>query len=337
VRVGSIVRLVLVGVVMAAIAVAVALGFNWLPEEASRQSGRIHFVFWFVTVICIVIFALVTAVIAYSVVRFRASPDDDSDGPPVHGHTGLEIVWTVIPTLLVTAISILSAVVLAKNGDAGPNPLRVDVTAQQFAWSFSYPSIGNVQTGILRLPIDRPVELRMRSKDVIHSFWVPEFSQKQDVVPGIETSVVITPDKLGTFPVICTELCGLGHALMRTSSIVMTQQAFDAWAGAQKKALGGGSSPGQAGKAVFANNGCASCHTFKAAGATGTVGPDLDKLPAEAQRAGKPLQDFVRESIVNPNAYIEPGYPKNVMPGNFGQLPKQQLDALVQFLTGGGQ
>src|SRR5207244_5866358 len=125
----------------------VARGFHWLPEQASRQSGRIHFVFWFVTGICIAIFALVTAVIAYSVVKFRRRPDDDSDGPPIHGHTGLEIVWTVIPTLLVTAISVVSAIVLAKNGDAGSNPLRVDVTAQQFAWSFKYPDAQNGQTG----------------------------------------------------------------------------------------------------------------------------------------------------------------------------------------------
>jgi len=331
VRVGSILRLGLVGIVMAGIALAVALGFHWLPEQASRQSGRIHFVFWFVTGICIAIFALVTAVIAYSVIRFRRRPDDDSDGPPIHGHTGLEIVWTVIPTLLVTAISILSAVVLAKNGDAGPNPLRVEVTAQQFAWSFAYPSLGNVQTSTLRLPIGRPVELTLNSKDVIHSFWVPEFSQKQDVVPGITTTLVITPNKLGTFPVICTELCGLGHALMRSSTTVMTQQDFDAWASGQRRAVNG--PQGEAGKTVFANNGCSGCHTFRPGGATGTVGPDLDKLPAEAQKAGKPLQDFVRESIVNPNAYIEPGYQKNVMPGDFGRLPKAQLDALVSFLT----
>src|SRR5207245_10802562 len=127
----------------------------------------------------------VTSVSAYSVVWFRRKPADDSDGPPIHGHTGLEIVWTVIPTLLVTAISVLSAVVLAKNGDAGPNPLRIEVTAQQFTWSFGYPSLGNLQTSTLRLPIGRPVKLTLHSKDVIHSFWVPEFSQKQGVVRGI--------------------------------------------------------------------------------------------------------------------------------------------------------
>jgi cytochrome c oxidase subunit 2 len=331
VRLGSILKLVLVGAVMAGIALAFALGFHWLPQDASRQAGRIDFVFWFVTGICVTIFALVTSVIVYSVVRFRRRPDDDSDGPPIHGHTGLEIVWTLIPTLLVTAISIVSAIVLAKNGDAGSNPLRVNVTAQQFAWSFQYPSAGNLQSGQLRLPLGRTVKLTMHSLDVIHSFWVPEFSQKEDVVPGITTTLVITPDKLGTFPVICTELCGLGHALMRTTAIVMTPDAFDRWTASQQKALNG--PPGQAGKTVFANNGCTSCHTYTPAGSHGTIGPDLDKLPTYAQQAGKPLAAFVRESIVNPNAYIEKGYPKNVMPTTFGQLPKDQLDALVTFLT----
>ncbi len=330
-RLGSIVKLVLVGAVMAGIALAFALGFHWLPEDASRQAGRIDFVFWFVTGICIAIFALVTSVIAYSVVRFRRRPDDDSDGPPIHGHTGLEIVWTLIPTLLVTAISIVSAIVLAKNGDAGSNPLRVNVTAQQFAWSFAYPGNGGLQSDTLRLPLGRPVKLSMRSLDVIHSFWVPEFSQKQDVVPGITTTLVITPDKLGTFPVICTELCGLGHALMRTTVTVMTPQAFASWTSSLQRSLNGPT--GQAGKTVFANNGCASCHTYTPAGSHGTIGPDLDKLTTYAQRAGRPLAAFVRESIVNPNAYIEKGYPKNVMPTTFGQLPKSQLDALVSFLT----
>jgi cytochrome c oxidase subunit 2 len=145
---------------------------------------------------------------------------------------------------------------------------------------------------------------------------------------------VITPTKLGTYPVICTELCGLGHALMRTSAIVMTPGAFEAWTKKQGQALH--APPGEAGKAVFANNGCASCHTFKPAGAAGKVGPDLDKLPAYAKQAGKPLQAFVKESIVNPNAYVQPGFPKGVMPP-FATLPADQLDALVAFLTKGSK
>src|SRR5437763_8419760 len=140
---------------MAGIAVAVALGFHWLPDSGSRQAGRIHFVFWFVTIICIAIFAIVTSVIGYSVVKFRRAPDDDSDVPPIHGHTGLEIVWTLIPAILVTAIGIVSAIVLGRNDAQGKDVFRVNVTAQQFAWSFSYPEAKNLTTGVLRLPVGR--------------------------------------------------------------------------------------------------------------------------------------------------------------------------------------
>ena len=330
-RRGSVVQLVLFALVAGGVATAVALVPGWLPTPAGREAGRIDFVFWFVTVICIAIFAVVAAAIAYSIWKFRAAPDDESDGPPIHGHTGLEITWTAIPTALVVAIAVVSAIVLAKNGNAGRSPLHVDVTAQQFAWSFSYPGHANLTSGDLRLPVGRKVELKLRSLDVIHSFWVPEFGQKQDTVPGLTTKLVITPDRVGTYPVICTELCGLGHAVMRTRAIVMPAAAFDAWVNKQGKALAGPAS--QAGKTVFVNNGCNSCHTLKAAGSTAKVGPDLDKLPAEAKGAGKPLDAFVRESIVNPNAYVAPGYPKNVMPATFSQLPKTQLDALVQYLV----
>jgi cytochrome c oxidase subunit 2 len=180
------------------------------------------------------------------------------------------------------------------------------------------------------------VQLRLRALDVIHSFWVPEFGQKEDAVPGLVTKLVITPKRLGTFPVICTELCGLGHALMRSEAQVMTAIKFKHWAGSQS-AGGGGGGGGPSAKALFVSNGCNGCHTFKPAGANGTVGADLDKLAEEARRAGKPLEEFIRESIVNPNAYVEPGYPKGVMPGTYSSLPKAQLDALVQFLVGGAK
>ena len=332
-RRGSIAQLVGIGLVAGGIAAAVAVALPWLPTPASREAGRIDFIFWFVIIICIVIFAIVAAAILYSVTHFRAQPDDLSDGPPIHGHTGLEIVWTIIPTVLVTAIGIYSAIVLGRNDALGANPFRVNVTAQQFAWSFSYPDAKGLTSGTLRLPKGRSVELVLNAKDVIHSFWVPEFNQKQDAVPGLVTRLHITPNRLGTFTVICTELCGLGHSLMRTRAIVMTPAAFDAWLHSQTKAV---SSPnaGVAGAAVFKNNACGACHTLKAAGSSAAVGPDLDKLPAYAKQAGQPVDAFVRQSIVDPNAYIQKGYPKNLMPATFGKaLSKQELDALVQYLV----
>ena len=216
-RRGSIVQLILIGVLAGGIASLFAIIPDWLPKPASDEAGRIDFVFWFVTGICIFVFSIVAAVTVFAVWKFRAKPDDDSDGPPIHGHTGIEI-------------AIVSAIVLAKDDAQGADPLRVDGNAQQFFWSYSYPEFGNKQSDVLRLPVDRSIVLRMTSKDVIHSFWVPEFRQKQDVVPGIHPTLHITPTRVGTYPVICTELCGLGHALMRSRVIVMNPDAFQKWA-----------------------------------------------------------------------------------------------------------
>ena len=183
-RRGSIVRITIYGVLAGILASVVAVLVPWLPTSASEEMDRIEFTFWFTTVICIAVFAVVAAAIVYSVLKFRVQPEDESDGPPIHGHTGLEIVWTAIPAVLVTAISVVSAIVLAKNDDAGPNPLRIAVTAQQFAWKFEYPGEAKVTSGQLVLPVDQPVKLTLRSVDVIHAFWVPEFGQKSDAVPG---------------------------------------------------------------------------------------------------------------------------------------------------------
>jgi cytochrome c oxidase subunit 2 len=318
------------GAVAAAITTAVALLIPWLPESASKESTRIHFVYWFTTVIAIAVFATVVAVLAYSVIHFRARPDDDSDGPPTHGHTMLEIVWTAIPAVLVTAISIVSAVVLAQNGHAGSDPLIVKVTAQQFAWEFTYP---NGKTyGSLTLPKGRHAKLEITAKDVIHSFWVPEFSQKQDAVPGQTNSLVITPTHLGSFPVICTELCGLGHALMRSHADVITPAKFADF-------MKHGASAGPPGLAVFNQGGCGSCHTFKPANATGKVGPDLDSLKSAAAKANRgPLDKFIEESIVDPSAYVAPGFSDGVMPHIYKQqLSPEQLQQLVQYLSQGAK
>ena len=328
-RRGSILRMVAIGIVAGVVTALVAVLVPWLPTSASEEMDRIEFVYWFVTVISIAIFALVTAVLVYMVVKFRAVGDDDSDGPPIHGHTGLEIAWTAVPAVLVTAIAIVSAIALARNGDAGTNPLRVHVVAQQFAWKFEYPGSG-VTGGRLVLPVGRSAELELDAVDVIHSFWVPEFGQKADAVPGMQTRLVITPTRLGTFPVICTELCGLGHATMRSEAEVLSQEDFDAWLAEQNQASGGGG-----GASVFTANGCGACHAFKPAGSTAQVGPSLDAVAQDAQAAGAPVAEFVRESIVDPDKYVKPGYAKGVMPTTFAELPKDQLDALVEYVVGG--
>ena len=236
-------------------------------------------------------------------------------------------MWTAIPAVLVTAISIVSAIVLAQNSHAGSDPVRIGVLGRQFAWQFTYSN--GQKLGYLEVPINRPVKLDITSDDVIHSFWVPQFSQKQDAVPGAHNTLVITPTKLGPSPVICTELCGLGHSLMRSYAKVVKPAEFAAFmknAGKQPAA-----SPGQT---AFDKYGWNSCHTFQAASATGTLGPDLDKLKQYATQAHRgALAAFIKESIVDPGAYIQPGY-QDQMPHTFGtQIPAGELTQLVQYLA----
>ena len=325
-RRGSIVRITIYGVIAGTLASLFAVLVPWLPTSASEEMDRIEFTFWFTTVICIGIFAIVAAAIMYSVLKFRAADDDERDGPPVHGHTGLEIIWTAIPAVLVTAISIVSAVVLAKNDDAGKNPLRIAVTAQQFAWKFEYPN--KATSGRLVLPVGQAVKLTLHSLDVIHSFWVPEFGQKSDAVPGIETTLVLTPTRIGSYSLVCTELCGLGHATMRAQVAVVSRADYRAFLERAAGGGGPGGGGGDDGASVFASAGCGGCHAFEPAGTDAAVGPSLDELDGDAES--------IRESIVDPNAVLAPGYQGDVMPNTYDKsLTDKQLDALVQYLSEG--
>ena len=319
-----------IGIVVAILVTLVAVLIPWLPTSASEEMDRIEFVYWFATVICVAIFALVMAVIIYSMMAFRAPPEDESDGPSIHGHTGLEIAWTVVPAILVIAVGVVSAVVLSQNGNAGTNPLTIKVFAQQFAWRFEYPDDKGVKSYELVMPVDRGIKFEMQSADVIHSFWIPEMGQKQDLVPGITTHLVVTPKRIGAFTLVCTELCGLGHATMRGPVRVLSQQDFAAWLKEQQV----GGSKGDPGAAVFASAGCGGCHAFSPAGTNGAIGPNLDNVAADAKKAGEDPAAYVKESIVDPDKILAPGYAAGVMPGSYGDsLSAKEIGALVKYLA----
>lgn len=231
----GIVQLVAIGVVIGVAVTLVAVLFQWLPTSASEEFDRIQDIYWFATWMSVVIFAIVSAVVVFSVWKWRVPLDDDAEGPPIHGHTGLEIAWTTIPAILVIALGIVSAVVLSENGEASPNALQVKAIGQQFTWKFEYPELGKFQTGELVLPVGEQAQFTMEAVDVLHSFWVPEFGQKMDAVPGIETTILVTPTRTGEFAVICAELCGLGHATMRAKAQVVTRAEFDKWIEEQRK------------------------------------------------------------------------------------------------------
>jgi cytochrome c oxidase subunit 2 len=339
------VRMLITGVVVAVIATAAALSINWFPTSASGAAGKIDTLYDVLLICSVPVFVFVMTVAIYSVVKFRARPGDTRDGAPIHGHTTLEIVWVTIPFLMVTGLAIYGWIVLNDIGAKQPNELAVNVTGQQFIWNFDYPG-ERVKSQELVLPEGRPVHFRIRSKDVIHSFWVPEFRLKSDAVPGLTTTIRLTPDRVGHYQVVCAELCGLGHPTMRADVRVLPKAQFASWVRRHQQGAapigGGGGGAAAAGKQAFAANGCGACHTFAPAGANGNVGPKLDNLKRTAagfaKKRHETLSQYVRESILNPRAFTVPGFPKTVMPTDFkSRLSDAQVKALVQYLLGGGK
>jgi cytochrome c oxidase subunit 2 len=229
-------QMLLFGIVGCAVLIPIALLIPWFPTEASRQAGNIHTLYYVLLIASVPIFVLVETVVLFSVWKFRWRPGDTRvDGPPIHGNTRLEVVWTVIPAALLISLCSYAYTVLRSNEAAQRGEMTVNVTARQFEFEFTYPHADGktIVSSVLYLPNDKPVVFHLRSYDVIHSFFVPEFSEKLDAVPGIVTTLRVTPTRIGTYPVECTELCGPGHAFMRSTVDVVPPARFQAWLAAQ--------------------------------------------------------------------------------------------------------
>ncbi len=328
--------MVIHGVIASALGITLGLAINWFPEQASTQAGPVDTLWDVLIVASVPIFVTVMIIVLFSARNFKMRPGEENlDGPPIHGNTRLEIIWTAAPAIILVALCSYSYVVLRDIEEAQANEMRINVVGQQFTWTFEYPQAGGkpVRSSQLYLAQDKPVRFYVKSKDVIHDFWVPDFRMKVDAVPGIETKYRVTPSRLGNYPVVCAELCGLGHAFMRQTARVLPPAQFDAWLAKQKapdQASGGGAPDG---KALFTDgNGdataCGSCHTLADAGTTATTGPDLDKvLPGQGAEA-------IRASILKPNEKLSEGFGEGIMPGNYGDtLSPQELDALVKYVA----
>jgi cytochrome c oxidase subunit II len=226
-----------IGGIATAVGIAVALSIHWFPTGGSSQAHDIRTLYDVLLIVSVPIFVLVETVVLYSVWRFRMRPgEEEKDGPPIHGNTRLEVVWTALPAILIVGLCAYAYSVLRSNENTHPGAMVVNVTTRQFGFEYSYPGPGGkpIITSELYLPNHQPVVFRLRSLDVIHSFFVPQFSEKLDAVPGITTTLRVTPDRVGTYPVECTELCGAGHSLMRSTAVVVSQSAFRTWLSAQK-------------------------------------------------------------------------------------------------------
>src|SRR5215213_1290166 len=342
------VPLLVIGGIAAACGIALGLLIDWFPTQASAEGKQIDTLWDVLIIVSVPIFVLVMTVVLYSVWRFRMRPGEElQDGPPIHGNTRLEVVWTAAPAIILVALCSYAYVILRDIETAQASEMKVRVVGEQFTWTFYYPGEGGgkeVASNQLYLPEGKPVRFDVQAKDVLHDFWVPAFRQKIDAVPGITTRFRVKPTKAGTYPVVCAELCGLGHSVMRQSAHVVTPGEFDKWlsdlrakgrpggeqAGATgTAAAGGGKAPD--GKTLFAGvePKCSSCHTLSDAQANGTIGPDLDKA-----LKGKDAK-FVQQSIEDPSAFVEKGFQDGIMPNNYKDtLKPEEIKALTDYLVG---
>jgi cytochrome c oxidase subunit 2 len=217
-------------VALTALMSAVMLPINWNGQGASTAAPEIDRLLDVMIVLSSFVFSLVMVMLFYALWKFKAKPGDESDGEPIHGNTRLEVAWTLIPTIIVLFAGGYSWSVLDNIEEPDQNPITIDAFAQQFAWSFGYPGKEMAfSEGELHVPLGRQVHFKMHALDVIHSFWVPEWRIKKDAVPGITTTAIVTPDKPGTYQLICTELCGFGHAAMRATVVVEPPAEFRKW------------------------------------------------------------------------------------------------------------
>lgn len=307
--------------------------FDWLfplPKPASAQAVPIDIMFRSHFIMMAILFALIMVIILYSVIVFRRRPDDTEDGPHVHGHTGLEIAWTVIPTLAVVGFGIYGTAVLGEITSEQDNEMTVSVTGEQWAWSFEYP-VQDVRSNRLVLPVGQPVVLELESKDVLHSFWVPEFRVKQDLVPGTIKTLRVTPTELGSYRLGCAEICGTGHAGMIADVEVVSQAAFEQFlvdAAFRYSDL----SPEARGEQFYVELGCSGCHSLD--GTTG-VGPTWQGIWMREEMLvdGTTVivnEEYIRNSILSPDAQIVQGFNPGIMsaqdfPTRIAELEEQIL------------
>src|SRR5947207_4245937 len=233
----TLVRLIAAILVLTAVLAVPMTQIHWDGTQGSTQAHEIDTLLNVMIILSSFVFSIVLVMLGYCVWKYRAKPGDESDGEPIHGNTKLEITWTVIPTVIVLFGAIYSWIVLGNIESQAADDLKINVTAQQYEWTFNYPQPNGkvVSSKVLVVPDGRQLDLTLTSLDVLHSFWVPEWRIKRDLVPkgpggnDVDDTVVVTPDKVGTYNVVCTELCGFGHATMRALVRIVPTAQYGRW------------------------------------------------------------------------------------------------------------
>jgi cytochrome c oxidase subunit II len=326
----------LAGVAIAVIALALAAGCRFPQSTFHPQSdfARLtdqltrELVLWVA-----IIFVVVEGVLLFTVLRFRARRGEEATSSGTHGHTALEVAWTLVPALILTAVAIPTVATIFRTQASAPaRALEIQVIGHQWWWEFRYPHEDLVTANELHVPLGRAVALTLESADVIHSFWVPAMGGKRDVVPGRVNVLWFTPSALGDFPGECAEFCGVSHANMRLHLVVETPRDYAAWLRAQTAppAEPDSASPAGRGRQAFMTVGCAGCHTVRGV-SPGRIGPDLTHLASRGTIASglfPNTPEMLARWIEDP-----PGRKPGALMPKLGLPPAQVADVVAYLRT----
>lgn len=323
----------LVGLLLLATALPAAAALPQSTFDPAGPVARMQLDLFNVTLwITVFIFIVVASGLGYAMIRFRGRPGD-AQPKQIHGNSKLEVLWTVIPVILLLFIAV-PTVNMSFQLAAAPSEdesIKVRVIGYQWWWAFEYPDLGIVTANELRIPEDTPVDLTLESEDVIHSFWIPRLAGKVDVVPNRVNTMWLQADEPGVYYGQCAEYCGTSHANMRMRVQVVSQAEFDAWVQQRQAAAAFSTADNLVtrGHDVFVNSACAACHTVDGTEAAGKVGPDLSDVGSRTTIAAG-LVDNTPENMA---AWLRD--PQSVKPGALMpnlQLNDEDVSALVAFL-----
>lgn len=298
------------------------------PESdfAANLDALFQNIFWW----AVLVFVVVESLLLYVILRFRDRPDRPRP-KQVHGHTTLEIGWTLAPAVILVFIAIPTIrTIFEVDGPPPGDPLVVEVVGKRWWWEFRYPEEGIVTANEATVPVGRTVDWRLRTDDVLHSFWVPRLGGKRDLVRGKENRIWFTPDSTGTYMGQCAEFCGIAHALMGLRVHVVEPGEFEQWVERQRAPA---ESPTDAlaarGEEYFQNSACIACHRVRGTQAAGIVGPDLTNIGSRETLAAGTLANTPE----NMARWLRD--PQGVKPGNLMPdlgLTDEQVEILVAYL-----
>ena len=300
--------------------------FPLFPESASSLAPQVDALYFTALLVSAFFSLLIAVVVFYLAIRYhRTSPE--ATGQSFKAPMSLEITWSVIPLIIVMIFFAWGAVVFLRATRPPADSLTYYVVGKQWMWKFQHPE-GLREINELHVPVDQPVKLLMTSEDVIHSFFVPAFRTKMDVIPGRYTTIWFRPTKTGTFHLFCAEYCGAEHSLMKGSIVVMPPHEYEAFlAGATA-----GKSMAEAGEELFTQYACQTCHQEQDQGR----GPSLrgvfgSTVLLEDGRTVVADEDYLRQSILQPAAKLVKGY-KPLMPTFQGQIDEEGVLQLIAYL-----